>query len=155
MTESSAYSLVKSFGFPRNRVPILESNYPHIKEVNNRLQELVRLEQGWDGYKGEPVTLENANFAIRMLECLCFYNTPVPQIVPGVSGDLQVEWHTSSIKIELHVVSPNNVYFWTNDQSICKDDEEKHLTTDFKIVLEKIEKLTKLTEQLYDKVATR
>src|SRR5262245_40168454 len=78
--------------------------------VKQRLEELIRLEEGWDGYVAFPVSFETAVFALRMLESICGPNTPAPQIVPGLTRDIQIEWHTHHGDIELWVQSPNNVH---------------------------------------------
>jgi hypothetical protein len=68
-----------------------------------------------------------------MLEAVCGPDTPGPQIVPGVDGDLQIEWHTSTAVIELHVISANHVHGWRqlNDGS---DPVELTLCNDFTVV---------------------
>lgn len=103
--------------------------------VVTRLDELCMLEKGWDGYSAPPVSFSNAHFAMSMLTSACPPNTPVPQIAPGSSGDLQIEWHTEHADIELHVTGPNSVFAWRMVQgppSIVED--ELHLKTDFKVV---------------------
>jgi hypothetical protein len=100
-------------------------------EVLLRLNELVRLPRGWDGYSAEPVSFANAQFALRMLETIVPANAPAPQIVPGASGDLQIEWHTLNGDLELHVQAPNQVHAWWADAHGAPDGEELRLTTDF------------------------
>lgn len=78
-------------------------------ETIEQLNKLVKLRSGWDGYQAQPVSFENAHFAMQMLQSVCRNNTPAPQIVPGVSGDLQIEWHTLDSDVELHVLAPNHV----------------------------------------------
>lgn len=102
--------------------------------VVSRLNELVALERGWDGYRGEPVTFENANFALRMLEASCGVEAPVAQIVPGVAGDLQVEWHIGHTDIELDIRGPNDVHAWICSEQTGPDGQEVKLTNDFTIV---------------------
>src|SRR5215204_7030320 len=80
--------------------------------VLKRLNDLCCLDAGWDGYRGVPVSFENANFALRMLEASCPSEAPAPAIVPGPAGDLQIEWHTPNGDVELHVQSPYNVHAW-------------------------------------------
>ncbi len=99
-----------------------------------RLNELVALEPGWDGYRAGPVTFENANFALRMLEVSCDIDAPTPQIVPGVAGDLQVEWHIGDTDIELDIRAPYRVHAWVRNEQTGSDGEESDLTNDFTIV---------------------
>lgn len=110
--------------------------------VVERLECLVRLEPGWDGYNGVPVSFEIATFALRMLEAACGYDCPCPQIVPGSEGDLQIEWHTHLGDIELDVLGPNNVVAWRKTNSCCDDGEQIPLTNDFAVVAKWIKELT-------------
>lgn len=101
--------------------------------VTKRLEDLIRLERGWDGYAGSPVSFVNATFALSMLKSICDSQTPAPQIVPGSSGDLQVEWHTLRGDVELHVRAPNDVHAWR-----VKSDgleEELLLANDFSAIV--------------------
>ena len=114
--------------------------------VMKRLDELVTtLRPGWDGYNGIAVKFENAYFAMEMLDSCCRGNAPTPQIVPGTSGDLQIEWHLEKGDIELHVLAPNNVQAWHADEHTGPDGEELSLTTDFTTVVRWIENLTEPT----------
>jgi hypothetical protein len=102
--------------------------------VIDRLDELCKLEVGWDGYSAPPVLFSNANFAVSMLMSACPLDAPTPQIVPGSNGDLQIEWHTAETDIELHVRSPNHVKAWRLSPAAPGEGEEVNLTTDFTIV---------------------
>ncbi len=104
------------------------------KSVIDRLDELCSLPAGWDGYGAPPVAFSNASFALSMLAQACPLDAPAPQIVPGLRGDLQVEWHTESADIELHVRGPNNVHAWLLNEATSENGEELDLTTDFAAV---------------------
>lgn len=132
------------------RVAISEPTYDWIPSVTSRLEELVRLKPGWDGYNAAPVSLENAYFAMKMLESICSYDSLAPQIVPGVDGDLQLEWHTQSIEIELHILAPYNVQAWVADPKTFPEGVESTLRTDF---TEVARQLKKITEHNIDRVA--
>lgn len=96
-------------------------------DVVRRLGELVRLERGWDGYRARAVDFATAHFALSMLDRICLPLTPTPEIVPGVSGDLQIEWHLGSVDIELHVKKPYNVHAWRGLEG--GDPEGEHIAT--------------------------
>jgi len=113
--------------------------------VMKRLNELCGLPLGWDGYEGIPVTFENAFFALEMLEACCRGDDPIPQIVPGTNGDLQIEWHLEKGAIELHVLAPNDVHAWYADEQNGFEGEELSLTTDFNAVIKWIKNLTEPT----------
>jgi hypothetical protein len=118
--ESSGPRILITEKWPGWREPVLE-----------RLKDLCKLPVGWDGYQGGPVDFRIAEFALRMLAAACGPDTPVPSIVPGPSGDLQVEWHLQSGDIELHVRAPNSVHAWRWTPDLGEDGEERSLTVDF------------------------
>lgn len=113
--------------------------------VIKRLNELVALQPGWDGYEGVPVTFENAYFAVEVLDACCRINDPTPQIVPGASGDLQIEWHVEKGDIELHILAPNDVHAWHFNEDAGGEGEEVLLTNDFTAVVRWIKNLTEPT----------
>jgi hypothetical protein len=69
-----------------------------------------------------------------MLASACPSNAPEPQIVPGINGDLQIEWHTEEVDIELHVRAPNDVVACRVNTLMPEFEEEHLLTVDFTIV---------------------
>jgi hypothetical protein len=109
------------------------------------LNELVSLERGWDGYRAGPVSFENAYFALNMLDSICSNQAPAPQIVPGSSSDLQVEWHTELADIELHVRGPNDVHAWRSTSSTSPSGEELKLSNDFTVVARWIAEMSEQT----------
>ena len=131
---------ISSRGFRPQIVPSIKPQYliselPHdwFAMLNERLGELVRLNKGWDGYQGQPVLYPNAVFAQKIIERVCGNNNIMPSIVPGTSGDLQIEWHTLGGDVELHVLSPNNVLAYYSNEEENKE-KEITLTNDFAIV---------------------
>lgn len=122
------------------RIVVSEPAHGWCDIVKARLNELVLLGQGWDGYRGVPVSFVNANFALRMLEAVCGADAPYPQIVPGADGDLQIEWHTRSADIEVHVIGPNQVHAWRRVRGSAQP-EELSLGNDFTTVASWINKL--------------
>lgn len=97
----------------------------------NQLNELVALEQGWDGYGAPAVSFENANFALKVLEAICASSCPPPQMVPGTDCDVQMEWHTHAGDIEIHVQGPNRVHAWRHFAYEGAVPEALELTNDF------------------------
>lgn len=125
----------------RQRIAISDVEEQWQGVVKDRLEQLIRLDEGWDGYTGFPLSFDNAMFAFRMLESICRPDTPAPQIVPGSSGDLQIEWHTQQGNVELWVRGPNNVHAW-RDAGEVEAGEEMDLTTDFSVVSRWVEEVT-------------
>jgi hypothetical protein len=111
------------------------------EKVVERLNELCSLPRGWNGYEAGPVSFSLALFAFRVLGTICGVDTPAPSIVPGASGDLQIEWHLMAGDIELHVRAPNDVVAWRLMSDTGPDGEERVLSTDFTVVARWIEDL--------------
>jgi hypothetical protein len=121
--------------FPMPRRLIVGDRSPFWWDAaTERLQDLVLLDRGWDGYRAPPVSFEIAHFTLDMLRAVCPTDMPSPQLIPGTSGDLQVEWHYPTGEIELHVRAPNSVSAWRRSASV-PDGEEVTLTNDFVVVL--------------------
>lgn len=115
------------------------------KGVFKRLDELCGLSAGWDGYSAPPVAFSNAHFAASMLIAACPLSAPQPQIVPGFNGDLQIEWHTSTADIELHVKAPYDVEAWRLKHTPSgQEEEELHVERDFKRVAQWIAELSEV-----------
>jgi hypothetical protein len=110
--------------------------------VKSRLEDLIQLPLGWDGYQATHVSFQNANFALRVLEAICGLKTRAPQIVPGISGDLQIEWHTLQGDLEIHVIGPNNVRAWRTKVGGNPEGEELVLRNDFATVAQWVNEIT-------------
>lgn len=110
--------------------------------LESKIEALVQLQPGWDGYNARPVSLTNAFFALNMLERLYSPAIPPPDLVPGFSGDLQAEWHIGGVDLELHVKGPNEVHAWRATPNTGDDGEEFNLTNDFTIVGQWIKQLS-------------
>jgi hypothetical protein len=117
--------------FPSRKLLITPPRVRWGDEAKARLQELVRLEPGWDGYGALPVTLENAFFALEILNFTCGPGVSAPSIVPGPGGDLQLEWHTRACDIEVHIQAPYEVCAWRRLTDGDPIGEEVSLTNDF------------------------
>jgi hypothetical protein len=122
-----------SGAFAQHRITISDADCSWRDEVTKRLEELIRLEPGWDGYRGVPVAFENATFALKLLESTLGSYLPSPQIVPASGGQLQLEWHTQECDIELLVNKPNDVVAWRRciDQDGNALEEEQELSNNF------------------------
>jgi len=58
-------------------------------EIEDVLQ--TRSRPGWDGYDAEPISLESANGALRIINALPDHITP-PSVVPEPDGEVALEW---------------------------------------------------------------
>lgn len=128
---SSYAGQVSRLRLPHARRLITETPSVWRQPVLDRLSELCRLPVGWDGYRAGPVDFATASFALNMLAVICSPETPPPSVVPGPNGDVQVEWHTASEDVEIHVREPNRVTAWRHIVGRDEDDTEFELTNDF------------------------
>lgn len=74
-----------------------------------RIDTLINIAPGWDGYTGKPAQPAIAWFVLAMLEDIMEPDTPGPAIMPNSDGFIQVEWHIGDTDIELFVTAPKNV----------------------------------------------
>ena len=105
-----------------------------LEEIRERLQALMALPAGWDGYSSPPVSPGVAAFALDIIEQCCTHETPPPSIVPGSSGTLQIEWHLERGDMELFIVAPGEVDAWYKDRSTGPNGVEAPLLTDFTLL---------------------
>lgn len=126
----------------KERVLISDNTTAWSEEVKKRLETLIKLPVGWDGYQGTNVSFQNANFALRVLEAICGVETRAPQIVPGPAGDLQIEWHTLQGDLEIHVLGPNIVHAWRAMVNGNSEGEELVLKNDFGVVAQWVKEIT-------------
>jgi hypothetical protein len=144
-TSAPAQGVVQAL---RNRdARVLITDRPSVwrAQVVDRLNYLCCLRVDWNGYGAGPVNFNTANFALRVLESACSSDTPAPSIVPGPSGDLQIEWHPETGDIELHIRAPNDVHAWCEIVGIGQGGQEVQLTIDFTEVAQWIKSLVEPT----------
>lgn len=143
-TTSSAFSSnVVQLPSANSRLLVIEPDYSWRDSVVKHLEKLVReLPVGWDGYSAKPVSLLSANFALRMLDAICGSGADTPQIVPGLEGDLQLEWHTMKGDVELHVLGPNRVQGWRRLVGPIEREDELELGIEFSAVAEWVREIT-------------
>lgn len=127
---------VLSLRFPPTPMLIAQSSLGLLKHGDevDRLQELMRLPYGWDGYRGRPTDAKTAIFALDVINAIAQHGALKPYIVPGSSGDLQIEYAKGDWIIELHVRGVNEVSAWHYGPDTDDDGEEVELRNDFRVV---------------------
>ncbi|WP_420413278.1 hypothetical protein [Roseibium sp.] len=131
---------VSSLSFRATPVRIQNPNSLWIQGLEDRFNELTSLPLGWDGYNGQPVTFNCAQFAANLIERLCIDSVPAPQLVPGADGTLQLEWHMNGFDIEIDVLAPYLVIA-TRCNHESGIDEEIEIQSDFSELADWIEVL--------------
>ena len=76
----------------------------HVGLLTKRLEELRALPFGWDGYFGVPVRDDCLYFARRFLAAFGWEDFPMPSLVPGSDGTLQIEWHRNDVDLEVDII---------------------------------------------------
>lgn len=131
---------------PMRRVNLSDPPVIGWETIKSRLEELSKLEVGWDGYRGVPMRFEVGYFAAEIIKNLCGLSTPyMPEIIPGSNGDVQIEWHRNGKSIELHVKAPYNVTAWRNNNAFGENGEEINLEADFTTINKWLEEFTRTT----------
>jgi len=138
----ASMEVVRPLNVPHARVLMTERPTRWRAIVVDRLDQLCRLPVGWNGYHAGPVDFGTASFALNMLKSICDPEAPAPSVVPGVNGDLQIEWHLAKGDIELHVRAPNDVHAWRKTPDTNEDGDELVLTVDFTEVVRWIKDVT-------------
>jgi hypothetical protein len=102
-----------------NRIIVkVEGRMPSWLETAKRdINGLLRLGGNWDSYQARRINPESAAAAIRFLGLVMQENTLLPFIVPMSSGDIQLEWHSSGVDIEVEVTQDGPTNLSIEDQS--------------------------------------
>lgn len=101
-----------------------------LAELYAKVNSLLSLERDWDSYGAERISADSALNALWLLLQVMDTKTPMPSIVPVANGDVQIEWHTGGVDLEVDV----------HDDSYGIDDVEYELL-DIDDLLEKVEGL--------------
>lgn len=143
MSNIASYELFKASltSLPTSQYLIPDINHGWHESAVDQLNCLSKLKAGWDGYQAPPILFENAYFTIQILQSICRDYTLPPQIVPGVAGDLQIEWHTLQGDLELHVLAPNHVIAYYSNIGNYPNEAELVLTFDFTAIAAWIDQL--------------
>lgn len=117
------------------------------ESLRARFQELVNLSFNWDGHGGQPVSFDIAMFAATVLNRLFLEKVPLPSLVPGTDGTLQIEWHYNGYDIELDILAPNDVvaYFYDHHR---KEDTEMEIKANFGDVWKWLETMGEVEEPI-------
>ena len=79
------------------------------------LFDLLNLPPGWNSHSAKPIAPQNVRAALVLLWDLLEFDAPPPTVVPRVQGNIQLEWHSEHIDIEIYIDSPDGVRFFAED----------------------------------------
>jgi len=86
---------------------------------------LLRLPFGWDSYSAKPIDPRSAKAALDFLASLIGKQVQAPQIVPTVSGGIQLEWHQNGIDLEIEISASGSEKVYFEDRQAQTDWEEE------------------------------
>jgi hypothetical protein len=92
--------------------------------TRHALEDLRRLNAGWDGYGAEPINSATIDAALRVVDQLPASLVDAPQVVPMTRGRLQLEWHRGNRSLELEFETPERLHYlkWDSDAGIEEED---------------------------------
>ena len=96
--------------------------------VVDRLGHITRLPANWDSYGARPIAVAAIKSALELLGEIMSDDLPSPDIVPTVSGGIQIEWHIVGIDLELEVSAEGKRAIFFEDshgQNPLTEDEAK------------------------------
>ena len=108
-----------------------------VAAVRRAMEQLLDLQDNWDGRGSGPVSPDTALFAFQLLADTMPPTGNSPTIVPLGNGALQLEWHTGNADLEIEVAKPNSVSVWYANRDPCHE-QEFEITTDFRGLAELI-----------------
>jgi hypothetical protein len=95
-TQTREVEINTSDGWGRTR----EWLVPYVEE---RLNELLRLPGGWDGFRARPLTDAAVRSAVLLLFAIANDETLPPQFFPLPDGGVQMEWHVAGESVEIEI----------------------------------------------------
>ncbi len=100
------------------------------------------LREGWDGFGAGPIRRDVIIFTTHVLEQIMLPNTPAPHVTPMSHGGLMIEWHEHGIELEIEIEKPGHMWVSFED-SLENIDQEEPVSSDLRMFIMPIEKLTK------------
>lgn len=82
-----------------------------VLEAAKKLENLGRLCTGWDSYGGVPLKQGAKNLTVRVLRLLCTDELPVPAVVLGSGGTVQLEWRARDKELEVELRDNDTMEF--------------------------------------------
>jgi hypothetical protein len=80
-------------------------------EAAQKLEVLGRFRVGWDSYGGLPLRQMAKSLTIRVLHYLCEDELPVPAVVLGSAGTVQLEWKAKGKELEIELGENDTMEF--------------------------------------------
>lgn len=106
---------------------------PWIREVEERINDLLNLADNWDGEGSQAPDTECAIQVLDFLLNVALHETPAPAITPMSGGGLLVEWHCRNRDLEIAFASDSSrTYFHISPDGVESEgdaEREEDLVT--------------------------
>jgi len=76
---------------------------PWVIDAAKKLEAIGKLPSGWDSYGGAPLDLNARTLTVNALGWLGNENLPVPAVVLGSGGTVQLEWRAGGRELEIEL----------------------------------------------------
>jgi hypothetical protein len=85
--------------------------------MEDRLNALLRLRLGWDGYRAQPLSMDAVEAAVDVLFGMADDLSLPPQLFPLPDGGIQMEWHADGEDLEIEVDPAGSAHVLASDAS--------------------------------------
>ncbi|MGH7169348.1 MAG: hypothetical protein ACRELG_03615, partial [Gemmataceae bacterium] len=82
-----------------------------VVEAAKKLEALGRFQKGWDSYDGLPIKLGAKRLALQVLGWLRKDELPVPAVVLGSAGTVQLEWRARGKELEVELRDDDSIEY--------------------------------------------
>lgn len=93
------------------------------------IERLTRLPADWDSYGARCTQANAVKAALDVLGRTMQRHSPVPAVVPTVTGGLQLEWHTGGIDLEVEATPDGSILMFCDGTS-CPTPQDCEITQD-------------------------
>jgi hypothetical protein len=90
---------------------LTEDTADWVLEAAKKLEDLGRFRADWDSYGGLPLQRGSKQLALRVLGWLRRKDLPVPCVVLGSAGTLQLEWQSRGKELEVGLRDDNSIEY--------------------------------------------
>ena len=116
--------LVEQVAFSEENLILYGRSAPWVIEAAKKLDAIGRLSVGWDSYGGASLDVEAKKMTANALGWLGGNNLPVPAVVLGSSGTVQLEWRANGRELEIEL-GKNRIEFLRVDLDGSTEEGEE------------------------------
>jgi hypothetical protein len=109
--------------------------------VARKCVSFVELENNWDSYGGRPVHESIAQAAANLIVQLVRASVPEPTVVPTSGGGIQLEWHTTTVDLEIELASAGRISAVFEDRTTGREWEHE-FQSDLSLLVEAVGQLS-------------